>query len=514
MDLQTNTTYWTKDQVLKAVQGRPSSTSPTDIINGLQSRGVIMQGYNDEGTQAPWFNAPSPKQDTSKKPGLMSRIGATMSSVFKNGPPSAIPGLSAAVDSVQSIDWGAKAGDIINSIQKPQQDVLQQKGLGTTFKDIGVAATTAVGNVAGGGVQILGNLFNHIPGFPQAMSAIMNNSDVGGIPVQKIASQAQKEWNNFQLNYPDASKAIGNLFNVAGALTANIGEPEATKAAQTVADTVSSLGGTPEEKALQTATDALNPDLTGKNLTAAYKKGALSGTLEKGGILSGQSAGIDASVTKLANNLKDIVTSKDPLVNLQNLGKAMNDTEAQLQTILQSDKTPIVKQAFSDALDATRDSIPREFTRIGGDSGKAVDDVFQFAKEKVNEADPTINGMRNARIEFDTQARAQYPNAFKNGMIDTKTAAGNAIKVARDAMNDYMYQTAQQGSQLQQLIGREADIYRGIDNIAPKAAANDSQGAVQKIYNTIRQHKVATLGGAYVADKVIKATTGVGVPGL
>ena len=257
--------------------------------------------------------------------------------------------------------------------------------------------------------------------------------------------------------------------------------------------------------------DALTPELSSKKLTNAYKE-VVTGkrTLQESGILTGQQLSNPEEVKNLADSLSDISFVKDPAKNLNLLGNDLKQTETRLTTLLEADKTPIVKESLTDTLDNLNAELPREYRGIK-DSETAFKNVIDFAKEKVLETEPTVNGLRNARIAFDNQARKEFPNAFKEaGFIDTKTPAGRAIKLGRDTINDYAYNTAEKGSELQKLIKREADIFKANEIIAPKASTFDQKNFFKKFYI---QHPVISkiIGGAGAAE-IIKHGTGFDIP--
>ncbi len=215
-----------------------------DVMNGLHSKGVVMQGYNDEGTQAPWLSSTTTQtaptgQNQPKKP-LLQRIASKVGSLItgdSGAPPVLGPVGQVLGKAVEGVDWSARAGDIVNSIMQPQQDVMsgQGKNIPLVAKDIATAGLTAVGNVTGGAMDIFGQIFQHIPGFPQAASYIMNNATAGpgGVKLGDIIPKAQDAWNKFQLNHPEAAKDLGNVFNVGGALLGNAAEPAATQVVKT-----------------------------------------------------------------------------------------------------------------------------------------------------------------------------------------------------------------------------------------------------------------------------------------
>ena len=145
--------------------------------------------------------------------------------------------------------------------------------------------------------------------------------------------------------------------------------------------------------------------------------------------------------------------------------------------------------------------MPREFSAIK-DSKSVFNNVVDFAKDITNKAEDSISGIRDARTKFDAQAQREYPSAYKEGRIDTSTPAGRAIKTVRDAMNEHLYNTAPNGSEIQQLIGREADIFRAVDNIAPKAAKGQGKNVIAQF---IKDHPTA----AKIAGYGVVGTLGV-----
>ena len=152
------------------------------------------------------------------------------------------------------------------------------------------------------------------------------------------------------------------------------------------------------------------------------------------------------------------------------------------------------------------------------DLKKIAIDVLDYAKELIEESEDTVRGIRDLRKAFDQQARLEYPNAFKGEGIDTKTPAGRAIKAARDVINDHLYDTAPEGSLIKELIGREADIYRATDLVAPKALELDGLSATEKVLREWYKHPVAITAGVLgaitaaggVGASVVNAVTGQG----
>lgn len=230
---------------------------------------------------------------------------------------------------------------------------------------------------------------------------------------------------------------------------------------------------TTEERNFKAALEAVNPELRGKKLSEAYKD-VVTGkrTASPATLTKSQEISESEQAAELANRLKDTLVHKDPLKNLNALGKELTTTEERLNQALTGHpdlqylgNKPELNQKLFDV----KNRIPREFKAIK-ESQNAYDNVVDFADELLQEADDSILGLRDARIKFDMQAKKEFPSVFKDGFIDTKTPAGRAIKEVRDTINDHLYETAPNGSEIKDLVQKEADIFRARDIIAQDAA--------------------------------------------
>lgn len=246
----------------------------------------------------------------------------------------------------------------------------------------------------------------------------------------------------------------------------------------------------------KTAIEAVNPELTSaKKTTTAYKQ-AVTGSrdIKTASIFKEQGLTPDQQAvnlgTRLAGDLtlkdgsavRGIAFTKDPVQNVKALNEALDSTEKQISAALKGDpelKYTADKPKLFESLNTAKSTIPREFAAIR-DSKSIFNDVIDFAKKTFDKTPDTLEGIRDARTAFDAQAKIEYPNAFKNGLIDTKTPAGRAIKTARDLINEHLYNSAPNGSDIQQLIGREADIFRASENVAQKAAATHGMTATEQ----------------------------------
>lgn len=257
---------------------------------------------------------------------------------------------------------------------------------------------------------------------------------------------------------------------------------------------VAKLAGkfTKESRAAKTLlknTEAVDPELLGKAKIEAYKEVASGRGTKPSTIFQEQGLSPNEKTVNLAKRLSEhthltdgskvsgVRFGKSPLRNLEIVSKSMSETEKTLTNALKNnvkvgDKSlsyHLDKSNLINKLEVAKTQTPREFQMIK-DSKSSYDNVMEFAKEKIAKAEDSIMGGREARTAFDKEARKEYPSVFKDGYIDTATPAGNAIKKARELINQHIYEVAPNGSDIQKLVGREADLFNARDISAIKAS--------------------------------------------
>lgn len=233
-----------------------------------------------------------------------------------------------------------------------------------------------------------------------------------------------------------------------------------------------------DKKALQQSIDAVYSSPTGKKFTQASSQVVTGNrTLSPAGVFKEQGLSPDQQAINLGTRLKDLGLGKNPVKNADTLATAFQDTETKLQSeLIKNPEIPANKPALFDALNQVKSGSPEEF-RIK-DSQAMIDRVSHFASKVIEGADDSIGGLRTARTSFDAQAKREFPNAFKpEGTIDTKTPAGYAIQSVRDTINEHLYNTAPNGSAIQSLIGREADLFKAGQATMSKAVAGNGKKA-------------------------------------
>ena len=489
---------------LKYAQSNPNSPFATELKSRIQS-GQMNDYMKAAGIDASKFITPPPASDATK-PGMFDNIGQAGTDAGNN------------VTKALTTDTGMMSPDVAKTIHSiPVVSQIQDNVVEPVAR--GISATGAVvGGLFDVGTKIAEDA---IP--PAIKDGLGKMLGLVGQPVAPIINGINESLSSAFKDNPQGLKTATNLLNIGLLGLGNEAkkplEDAATTASGAIKDTAQGLadnaGAKAGDKAVQDAIDAVNPELKGKGLNSAYEKGALKGTIQKGGILSPQSSGIAAETEKLGTSLSDIgLKPGDPAGNLTKLGNEMTNVESKITPFNSFGVEPGVKTVLKNELETLKSSIPEEFSAVK-DNQSLYNKVVDYAKKMVDKSGDTVGDYRDTRTAFDAQTKREFPSAYDDkGFIDLKTPAGRAIKSVRDTLNENLYQIAPKNAELQQAISREADIYRAIHNIAPQAAKNDGLNAIQKLMGTIRKNPAASLAAGYAGDKIIKATTGIGIPGL
>jgi hypothetical protein len=466
----------------------------------------------------------------------------------------------------------ADTGKNVDDTQQEQQNISDSnmnpvvKGVAMLGKGIQVASEAAKG-IWGVGGDVIGSLIPHIlpllsnaGGYlgidpAQAAHAIADTSGKAASAVVNSPQFAQigNKINDWATAHPTGAKALtealkttSSLGDLSGTIAgidggakllnevpilgsnlnnvANDVKTMAGNAADTITNKIDAIKTPDPAETIKTNIDAVNPDLSGKKLSDAYKQVVTGGRdVTPPSLFSEQGLTPDAKTVNLGTRLSSPVTLSDgsavdsvplsgkPVSDLKTLGNSLNETESAITSSPEYKTSPLDKTGLNTKLDALKTTAPREMIKDPTLSNQ-YQNVIDFAKEQVNSAPDTIQGGREARTAFDAQAKMEFPSAFKDGSIDIKTPAGNAIKSVRDAWNTHLYDTAPNGSDLKALIGREADIFKATENIAPKAAKLNGDNWLAQFAKNNPKTAKAMKYALYTAgaDKIIKGVTGLG----
>lgn len=227
---------------------------------------------------------------------------------------------------------------------------------------------------------------------------------------------------------------------------------------------------------LQKTIEAISEAPKGKAGIKAYEEIATKGRdVTNKGIFTSQKLGASTREVEVGTRLNEsgVTFGKNNIENLKNIGVNLKKTEEDITKLLKGDPE-MVFNLQKDILSSKMESL--KVDNLGdfvGDNQKIYNNVINFGKKILAKTEDTILGGRSGRIQLDNGLRAKFPSAYKSGFLDTSTPSGAAIKALRDAWNTHLYEVAPNGSEIQKLIQREADLFFANHNIAKKALEQD-----------------------------------------
>lgn len=450
--------------------------------------------------------------------------------------------LDAGMDSTQSAaTLGHATGMLQKTFQSPMQNIqggpqqqnpsqsqpfqngiTQQDPTGSQSKALATGALPMAGAIGGGALGALAGGVAASPTILGIPAGIIAGGAVGAGLGSSAGEAAKEKLQGQGLNPGNIAKTgleFGALEAVGGPAASLIGKVGglAKPIISALADSTGVtkfLADRADKKALQSTLDAVYNSPTGKKFTQTAGQ-IIGGKREitPSSIFREQGITPDQQTVDLATRLKDVGLGKDPVKNTQILANEMTNTEAKLQTALKGDPSVQYladKPKLFQTLDEVKNTAPEEF-RIK-DSQTMVNKVVDFANKLATKAEDNIGGLRDGRIAFDSQAKREFPSAFKpDGTIDTKTPSGYAIKTIRDSWNEHLYNTAPNGSEIQSLIGRESDLYRANQAAVEKAASGQGKKSIQRwIENNPKKAGAIGAAGGLEINKKLKDWTGIG----
>lgn len=276
---------------------------------------------------------------------------------------------------------------------------------------------------------------------------------------------------------------------------------------------------------VESALDRISPDINSstptqtKNLISQKVSTSVDGAkttlprVNEGGLLSGRTVNLTDTEKAAAQELAQVPGYKPSLTNLQTYNLVQNEIASKgagLEASLKSENILVPKQEIVNIVKNATGQVPNESTLLArGDAPLA--NYVRTAKAAAAQNDGTLAGVLQTRKDLD----AAYANARgKLAYGSDKIAPLDEIhQEARNALNDYLAEHAQ-NTDVKAALRSQSLLYRASDAILPKAAKESGSG-VARLVGTIKAHPLgaALTGGATAlgADKILKATTGVGL---
>lgn len=361
------------------------------------------------------------------------------------------------------------------------------------------------GDIAGTAGGLIGDVF--APLIPKAVKDKVG--DVSKLLTDKIHSIPGMT--------PDIAKSLGDVFNT---LTLKGGE-EATpvvkdaaknaieKGTQVVKDTTEKFATDPAKVAAKQSSfidDLITPEMNKKATTTAIKTGKVT---EGEGLMGKRDFGeaipnldkIKASVEKVPG-----ISSKNTHLQNANLihdeiGKTAESLKSQLQG-----KGFFSPSEFKGYMDTIKTTL-KENPMIVGDAERTASKIVDKFNSLVKQHGYTPSGLLDARKALDQWMGSQKGNVFNP---TTESAVSTALRAVRQGGNDFIASKVKDVP-VKDMLEHQSNLYRAIDNIAPKAA-KEAGSKLGRFTGFIKKHPYVTGAvGAVGADKILKGTTGLGL---
>ncbi len=317
---------------------------------------------------------------------------------------------------------------------------------------------------------------------------------------------------------PEIAKSLGDVFNTLTLEGGKAVEPSAVNAVKSgvgsvaekvpglIEDAKTAIKGTPEEQvakvAAKTSKDAL--DVISPKLTKLETEKALAaGKGETKGILGKTSIAPDQRLIDTAEAVKGIVKKgATGAENINNIKTALSQEAESLKSQIKAVDHPYSFKELSSNLSKVETPISIKGTAFEKQIGAVKKAAIDISKKNGG----NISSLLDTRKEFDALVSKEYPNLYDKENAPMR----NAITGIRNSMNDFIEKNLPEGNQYRDSLKKQSLYYDAIDNIAGKSTGEVGTSKVGRVLKTIKDHPVSSLIGAGVADKALKATTGLG----
>ncbi len=230
----------------------------------------------------------------------------------------------------------------------------------------------------------------------------------------------------------------------------------------------------------------------------------------EGGLVSGRTVTPSAGETAIAQSVTDIAGVKPSNTLLQNLGAVQEGIGAEAKTLAATLKASPVKIARPDMKSDMDGVLVRlaDNPILVGDAAKTGERTVAQAVKFLQANPNTPAGVLKARQQFDEWVGKQRPKIFDPS---TESALSIAVRETRQGMNDIIAKSVPDVG-VKQSLATQSNMFRAIDNIAPKAAA-EAETAIGRLGKRV----TAALGLKREVTKNLPqiagaaAVTGVGV---
>lgn len=321
-----------------------------------------------------------------------------------------------------------------------------------------------------------------------------------GTKAMEAVKSGADAWAKFKAENPNAAKDIESAMNIgilfAPAKVKKNAEPSLIK---TTAQHIEEAA----RKQIAGKKDEFIKDLILPKQTSKVRIEQIARTSEVGkGIFRRGVVNLSPEQQKIADVIKSIqaVSNKNSLTkNYINIDRTLTKEANRLERTLASRKIPLNKNQAIAAMDDVMLRASSENPLIVGDAALSVSRTGDYAKKLISESDGTAAGMLRARREFDKWVLSQSTQRKAFGDLDSAFSIG--VREIRNKMNEltdmavgkHIQRTGSVGlPKVREQLARQSQMFKALENIAPKAADEHSWAIGRAIQNAVKVLPVST----------------------
>lgn len=250
----------------------------------------------------------------------------------------------------------------------------------------------------------------------------------------------------------------GNIAGFAGGLVTGVSE------AKVVPVFAKALEARKASKTASFVKDLITPTMSAKDAATAIKTGKVTEAGLTGSRDVSQAIGGFENIQKAVESVRGVSPKKTLLENANAIHDEIGTVAETLKSSIK-DKGFFSPSEFKGYMNTVKTELQQNPTLVG-DAEKTANKILTKFNSLVAEKGYTPSGLLEARKGLDAWMSSQKGNVFNP---NTESAVTTALRAIRQGGNDFLAQRVPDVA-VKELLAKQSDLYRAIENIAPKAA--------------------------------------------
>lgn len=245
-------------------------------------------------------------------------------------------------------------------------------------------------------------------------------------------------------------------------------------------------------------------DLVRPAQTKAVREAQVARTVETGGVLKRKQiipGTIEKTIAKEVTKIPGISSSKTLQGNFNLVSKEVSNIARKLETDVKANNFVFPKKEFLSELNAAKVRLA-ENPLIVGDAEKVATKLIDQFERIVTKNKNTGSGLLKSRKEFDNWVKNQKGGKIFDPANDN--ALTTAVREIRQTANSFLDKKSTNVA-VKESLGKQSNLFRAMDNIKPKAAAEASNRVARAWQNV---SKVLTVKGGLTQSLALLAGIG------